>query len=161
MEAALIHPVPKLILYEPPLPAGGPIAGEYLAPYASAIGRRDLDAALEIGLSRFTRLSSTAIAEMRGSRAWPCLRALAPSWTRELAAMDALPSSVEHYAALACPTLLLRGSLSPEHPMQDASRALAAVLPGVQVEALVGQAHMALRDDPQAVARFIGDYLDS
>lgn len=161
METALIHPVPRLILYEPPLPAGGPIAGEYLAPYASAIAHRDIDAALEIGLSRFTRLSPTAIEKMRSSQAWPRLRALAPSWTRELAAMDALPSSVEHYAALTCPTLLLRGSLSPEHPMQDASRALAAVLPWVQVEAIMGQAHMALRDDPQGVARLIGDFLES
>jgi pimeloyl-ACP methyl ester carboxylesterase len=159
MEAALRHPVPRLALYEPPLPAGGLIAGEYLAPYAAAIARGDLDTALEIGLSKFTRLSAPVIAAMRASKAWPRLRTLASTWTRELGAIDSLPSSLRHYAALTCPILLLRGSLSPEHPLQDASRALAEVLPNARVETLMGSGHMALRDDPQAVALLIGDFL--
>ena len=37
------------------------------------------------------------------------------------------------------------GSRSPEHPMLDASRALAEVLPGVRVEWLAGQGHGAMR----------------
>jgi pimeloyl-ACP methyl ester carboxylesterase len=159
MGAALLHPVPKLILYEPPLPVGGLIAGEYLAPYRRAIAEGDLDTALEIGLSKFTRLAPEPIAAMRASRAWPRLRTLATSWTCELEAMDSRPISVEHYRALDCPTLLLRGSVSPEHPMQDSTRALAQVLPDVRVETLAGQGHMALRDAPQVVSRLVADFL--
>jgi pimeloyl-ACP methyl ester carboxylesterase len=96
---------------------------------------------------------------MRASKAWPRLRTLASTWTRELRAIDSLPSSLRHYAALTCPILLLRGSLSPEHPLQDASRALAEVLRDVPVETLMGRGHMALRDDPQTVALLIGDFL--
>ena len=83
MGAAMRHPVPQLVLYEPPLPVGGHIAGEHLAAYASAVAKGDMDTALEIGLSKFTRLSAEAIAALRVSRAWPRLRTLAPSWTRE------------------------------------------------------------------------------
>jgi pimeloyl-ACP methyl ester carboxylesterase len=35
--AALRNPVPRLVVYEPPLPTGGPIAGEFLEPYKRAI----------------------------------------------------------------------------------------------------------------------------
>ncbi len=78
---------------------------------------------------------------MRATKAWPHLRTLAASWVREMEAVDALPASLEHYRAIACPTLMLSGSLSPEHPLQDASRALARVLPNVRVEMLMGQGH--------------------
>jgi pimeloyl-ACP methyl ester carboxylesterase len=157
--AALRHPVPRLVLYEPPLPVGGPIAGEHLPAYVHAIAEGDLDTALEIGLLRFTRLNAAAIAEMRSSRAWPRLRALAPSWTRELEAMDSRPASVDRYRAIACPVLLLKGSVSPEHPMQNAARALAQVLPSVRVETLMGQGHMALRGAPEVVARLMLEFL--
>lgn len=161
MGAALLHPVSRLVLYEPPLPVGGQIAGENLAPYARAISEGNLDTALEIGLSKFTRLSAPATGDLRASKAWPHLRALAPSWIRELEAMDSRPASLENYRALTCPTLLLQGSLSPEHPMQDATRALAEVLPRVHVETIVGHGHMALRDAPQTVARIITSFLSA
>jgi pimeloyl-ACP methyl ester carboxylesterase len=161
MGAALLHPVPRLVLYEPPLPAGGPIAGENLALYVRAVAEGDLDTALAIGLSKFTRLSDEAILKLRVSRAWPRLRILAPGWSRELEAMDSHPASLQRYRTLACPTLLLRGSVSPEHPMQDAARALSEVLPDVRVETLMGQGHMALRDAPGQVARLIADFLSA
>ena len=50
-------PVRGLVLYEPPLPVGGLIAGENLAPYAAAIEEGDLDKALEIGAGRLPRMS--------------------------------------------------------------------------------------------------------
>jgi pimeloyl-ACP methyl ester carboxylesterase len=126
--------------------------------YARAIADGDPDRALEIGLSKFTRLSAAAIAAMRSSPAWLHLRTLAASWVRELE-VDDLPASLQHYGAIACPTLMLLGSLSPEHPLQNASRALAQALPNVRVETLMGQGHMALRDAPGTVARLIADFL--
>ena len=104
---------------------------------------------------------AAAIADLRASKAWPHLRTLAPSWTRELEAMDSQPASLENYRALTCPTLLLRGSLSPEHPMQDATSALAWVLPNVRVGTITGQGHMALRGAPQMVARLMTGFLSA
>lgn len=157
--AALRNPVAKLVIYEPPLPVGGAIAGEPLEQYAQAIASGGIDLALEIGLNRFTRLPAHIVDLMRVSKAWPHLRKLAPGWTRELQAMDELDPSVDRYAAVSCPVLMLVGALSPEHPMHDASRALAQVLPNAKVETISGHGHMAMRDAPVLVARLIEEFL--
>jgi pimeloyl-ACP methyl ester carboxylesterase len=159
--AALRTPVSKLVIYEPPLPVGGLVAGEYFETYARAVAEGDLDTALEIGLSHFTRLSEKAIAQLRASKAWPRLRILAASWTRELHVVDTLSPVIDHYAAITCPVLMLVGALSPEHPMQDASSALARTLPNTRVEAIPGQGHMAMRDAPDIVAGLIRNFLNS
>jgi pimeloyl-ACP methyl ester carboxylesterase len=159
MGAALLHPVQKLVLYEPPFPVGGPVAGAHFGAYARAVADGDMETAIEIGMSKFTRLSAAAIAAMRTTKAWLRLHTLAPSWTRELVALDSLPVSLDDYRALACPTLLLQGSLSPEHPLKNATREVARVLPNVRVEMLVGHGHMALLDAPEMVARLIADFL--
>jgi pimeloyl-ACP methyl ester carboxylesterase len=55
--------------------------------------------------------------------------------------------------------MLLMGTLTPEHPMLDAARALSEVLPGVRVEWLQGQGHGAMRKAPEMVARLIREFL--
>ena len=157
--AALRNPVPKLVVYEPPFPVGGPIAGEHLEPYRQAIAAHDPDAALEIGFTHISRVPAQRIAEVRATKAWPRICTLAPSWIRELEAMDALDPTVGRYAAIACSVLMLVGSLSPEHPLRDASRALAEVLPHARVETIEGQGHVAMRNAPERVAKLIGSFL--
>jgi len=157
--SAMRHPVPRLVLYEPPLPVGGLIAGENLPPYVAAIEAGDVDKALDWGLAHFPRMPAKTIAALRVSKAWPSLRVMAKSWIRELIEMDAHSPDVEPYRALSCPSLLLAGSISPEHPMLDAARALAGVLPGVRFEWLPGQGHGATRGAPELVARLIGEFL--
>jgi pimeloyl-ACP methyl ester carboxylesterase len=159
--AALRNPVPRLVLYEPPLPVGGLVAGEFFEHYARAIAKGDLDTALEIGLSKFTRLPDHIIALMRASKAWPRLRLLAVSWERELHVLDTLDQTVDRFSAITCPVLMMVGELSPAHPMHDASRALAQVLPSVKVETIRGHGHMAMRDAPDVVARLIENFLKS
>jgi pimeloyl-ACP methyl ester carboxylesterase len=83
---------------------------------------------------------------------------LATSWVRELKVMDALSTDVECYRALACPSLMLMGSRSPEHPLLDSSRALAKALPGVRVVTLEGLDHVAMRTGPELVAHFIAEF---
>ena len=156
---ALCHPVPRLVVYEPPLPAGGPIAGENLPRYARAIAEGDLDRALELGLDAFPHMPASAILTLRTSKAWPRLRILAKSWIRELEEMDAQSQDLTRYGAITCPSLLLVGSLSAEHPMLDAARSLAAAMPSVRVEWLPGQAHTGMREAPQMVARLIREFL--
>ncbi len=156
---AIRHPVTRLVLYEPPLPAGGPIAGENLKPYAAAVAEGDLDKALELGLAAFPHMPAAEIAALRSSKGWPRLRPLAKSWIRELEAMDAQSPDLTHHRVLSCPSMLLAGSLSPEHPMLDAARALAKVLAGARFEWLPGQGHTAMRMAPEMVARLIGEFL--
>jgi len=160
MGAALIRPVPKLILFEPPLAVGGPVAGAPLADYARAIAATELELAMEIGLTEFTKLRPPAIDAIRTSKGWPRLCHLAPTWTRELEAMNE-QESVEPYRALRCPVLLLVGAISPDHPYHDSARALTQVLPDVRVESLPGQDHLGLRADPPTVARLIARFLSS
>jgi pimeloyl-ACP methyl ester carboxylesterase len=157
--SALRHPVPRLVVYEPPFPAGGLIAGENLPPYVKAIAEGDPDKAMELGLAAFPKMPAEAIAALRVSRGWPRLRVMAKSWIRELEAMDAQSPDLTRFRALACPSMLLVGGVSPEHPMLDAARALANILPGVRVESLPGQGHSAMRDAPEMVVRLIRDFL--
>ena len=103
MGAALLHPVRKLVLYEPPFPVGGPVAGAHFGAYARAVADGDMETAIEIGLSKITRLSAAAIAAMRSTKAWLRLRTLAPSWTREMAALDSLPVSLDELPCACLP----------------------------------------------------------
>lgn len=160
LEAALRIPVRRLIVYEPPLPVGGPIAGEFLAPYADAVQREDFDTAMEIGLTHFRRLPLSDISRLRSSRGWPRLCALAPTWTRELEVMDSTSPDVARYRALSCPTMLLEGAESPEHPLRNAARAL-AILPGIRHEVLAGHDHDAMRTAPAIVATLIAGFLSN
>jgi len=57
--------------------------------------------------------------------------------------------------------MMLVGELSREHPMRDASRALARVLAGVRVEKMIGQDHMAMRNAPKLVAGLIHGFLSA
>jgi pimeloyl-ACP methyl ester carboxylesterase len=157
--AAMRYPVRRLVLYEPPSTVGGLIAGEHLKAYVRTLEDGDPDKALELGLAWFPHFPPEAITALRTSRGWPRVRAMAKSWIRELEAMDALSADMEPYRKLRCPSMLLVGDQSPEHPMQDSSRALAKVLPGVRVEPLVGQGHGAMRLVPDKVAYLIRGFL--
>jgi pimeloyl-ACP methyl ester carboxylesterase len=157
--AAMRTPVPRLILYEPPLPVGGLVAGKYLDDYREAVAGERLDDALCIGLTRFVGLPSALISAMRATPLWPHLLSLAPTWPREVEAIESLSSAVSQYAAIACPTMLLVGSESAAHPLKDASSALAQVLRNVRTTVLERQGHMAMRLAPELLAAFITQFL--
>ena len=159
LEAGLRIPIQRIVAYEPPLAVSHPFSGEAIELYGAAIEHGDFDSAIEIGLARFSQLSPEAIAKIRASRAWPRMSALAPTWFREIEVINALGLGVERYRALAPPALLLVGSESPQHPMQDAIRALVQTLPNARVETLQGQGHVAMRTAPELVAPLIADFL--
>lgn len=157
--AALQSPVRRLALYEAPLPVGGPVAGEYFNDYRWAVEAKQYDEALAIGLLHVVRLPSPAVEAMRTLPTWKAMLKLTPSWVRELAAIDALPTNADRYAAIRCPVQLLLGTRSAEHPLQDSSRALAQVLPDVRVTPLEDQGHTATRTAPALLARKLAAFL--
>jgi pimeloyl-ACP methyl ester carboxylesterase len=157
--AALQSPVRRLALYEPPLPVGGPVAGEYFNDYRWAVEAKQFDEALAIGLLHVVRLPSPVVEAMRTLPTWKAMLRLVPSWVRELAAIDDLAADADRYAAIRCPVQLLIGTRSAEHPLQDASRALADVLPDVRIAPLEDQGHMATRTAPALLARKLAAFL--
>lgn len=158
--AALIAPVKKLVLYEPPLSIHAPIAGPAMDAFCREEATGHLEEALEIGLRDFVRLPQAKIDIMRKSRSWAKLAALVPTWPRELVEMDRLGSGVAQYAGIAAPTLLLLGTESTQHPFKDAAAALERVIPDFRIARLQGQSHMALRLAPQLVSDHVGAFLD-
>ncbi len=157
--AAMAMRVRRLVLYEPPLPIGGLIAGEDFEPYCSAIDEGRLDDALEIGLRKFVRLPEARIHGMRQAHSWRELTSFLPTFRRELKAMDDLPSCTCHYAGITCPTLLITGSESPAHPYKHAINALAETLPSSRVAILDGQGHMGMRSAHAALAGYISEFV--
>jgi pimeloyl-ACP methyl ester carboxylesterase len=159
--AALRTSVQKLVLYEPPLPVGGLIAGENFEPYCRAVDDGRLDDALEIGLRKFVEFPEAHVRKMRSSKAWPYLVSEIPSWARELKAMDGLPGNVDACVRLSCPTLLLLGTESPVHPFRHAFAALLKTLPNVQTASLPGQTHMPKRSAQSMIAQEISSFLSA
>jgi pimeloyl-ACP methyl ester carboxylesterase len=157
--AALLAPPRKLILYEPPLPVGGTIAGTHLPAYRAAIEAGDLDRALEIGYAHFASVPPSKIKLMRGTPEWMEDRALAHTWTREVEAVEQHGPSLEKYRALRVPTLLLLGALSAEHPLKDTTHALAKTLPDARIVDLPGQGHLANARAPALIAGIIRAFL--
>jgi pimeloyl-ACP methyl ester carboxylesterase len=157
--AALQTPVRKMVLYEPPLPVGGSVAGPYLADYRSAIAAGDLDKALEIGFTHFASVPAAKVRRMRETQEWADARALAHTWSREIEAIEQHGPSLERYRALRVPTLLLLGTQSAPHPLKDTSEALAKTLPDVRLVELLGQGHLANRRAPGLVAERIRTFL--
>lgn len=157
--AALLSPVKRMVLYEPPLPIHDLIAGEALAAYRHAANEARFDEAMEIGLREFVRLPAAKIESMKKTRMWPKLTALVPTWPRELEAMDAIGSPVDQYSRIACPTLILLGTESAQHPFRDAAAALEKVIPDVRIAPLERQSHLALRVAPQLVIEKVAAFL--
>ncbi len=148
-----------MILYEPPLPVGGSVAGHNLADYRNAIAEGDLDRALEIGYTRFAAIPASRIPSMRATPDWTRAKALAPTWTREIEEIDKLGPSLDRYRTLSAPTLLLLGSESAAHPLKDTSEALSRKLPDARLAEMSSQGHIANLRAPALVAARVRAFL--
>jgi pimeloyl-ACP methyl ester carboxylesterase len=157
--AALHSSIARLILYEPPLPIRGPVAGPMLETYRTAVEANQLDDALAFGLEHFASTSAEEIALIRSSPQWGRQVFLAPTWVRELEAIDNLGPSLDRYKNLNMPVLLLTGSKSKEYPLRAASEALSTILPHASLENLQGQGHTAHLTAPQMLADVVANFL--
>jgi pimeloyl-ACP methyl ester carboxylesterase len=63
------------------------------------------------------------------------------------------------YASISAPTWIITGEKSPEHPFQDAGRALARVLPRAQVRMLKGQGDEGMTAAPDQFAQLLASCL--
>jgi pimeloyl-ACP methyl ester carboxylesterase len=155
----LHRPVERLILYEPPLAVGGPVAGQDLHAYRDAIAGGDPDAALDIGYTRFAAIPEEVVRKMRTSPEWNEARTLAWTWAREAAEIDKLGPKLDRYRAIQTPTLLLVGAKSAPHPLRDTTEALGRMLPHARISELKGQGHLANLRAPELVADRVREFL--
>lgn len=157
--AALLDPPRRLVIYEPPLPYGGTVAGPVLPDYKAAIEAGDRDRALEIAYAQFASVPPAKIQQMRDRPEWREASALAHTWTREVEAVEAHGPSLKRYRSLNIPVLLLLGAQSGPHPFQDTTRGLVQTLPHARLVELAGQGHLANERVPALLANIIRDFL--
>ncbi len=158
LETALRVPIGRRVLYEPPLPIAGPLVGAVLEPYRAAVADDQLEEALTIGLRDIIHLSAHTLAVLRATPLWNRMAALTPTWTRELEVVDRLGPSLDRYAHLSTPTLLLLGTATAAHH-QMASAALGKILPNVRTVQLPGEGHVAHLTVPDMVMKAVTAFL--
>lgn len=168
LEAARRTPIGKLVLYEPPFPinqilpsgAGIPTFRADIEVFRAAVDEGRREDAMLLGFRRFIGLSETEIAELRPTPVWSEFLSFAHTWGPELEALEQLEYGVERFKEVMTPTLLLVGTLSPEH-VKVASSALQSTLPNARTAVLRDQGHEAHAAVPDLVAseiaRFLGD----
>jgi pimeloyl-ACP methyl ester carboxylesterase len=143
--AARLTPVIKgMVLCEPPLPIGRPLAGKRtLQLLQSALAEGNRERAWRIGMRRVVKLTSAEIERVRRASSWEATLKWVPRWVRELAELDRLTSEVERCRQLSLPTLLLLGSETSEHHAR-ASLALKQALPRASITLLADQGHVTM-----------------
>jgi len=147
-----------VVLYEPPLPVGGPVAGPAVEPFEELVAGGELDAALELALTGVVRMPAAAVARLRRGPLWSGMVALTPTWGREFRAIDGLPPSTDRYAAVRTRALCLVGGVTSPHQVA-ATTALTKVLPDVRTATLPGQGHFAHVAAPDLVAAEVRGFL--
>jgi pimeloyl-ACP methyl ester carboxylesterase len=155
LEAALIHPLRKLVLYEPPMHAKVDPISERLQ---ALIDEGKNAAMVRLFLIKGVELPERAVDALERSPFWTDLVALAPTFPREARALEQDLGPDERYAAIKVPTLLVVGERSSPG-LRDATKRLAPVLPNATIRELPGQGHTAHRTGPSELAASIVDFL--
>lgn len=155
-------PIKKLALYEPPViidSARAPIPRDYvphLGELASS-GRRS--EAVEYFMTSAVQVPSAMVAEMRATPMWQGMEAIAHTLAYDGMVMgDTMSGDVatlQQFASVQTPTLIMDGGASPEW-MRNSAQALADVLPHARRQTLEGQTHAV---DPQMLAPILRAFL--
>ena len=161
-EAALLSGgVRRLVLYEPPLPAGVPIYPAGLVERLQArLDGGDPAGVVATFMREVVRLPDAQLAGMTAAPSWPGRVAAAHTIVRELRAHETYRFDGEKFGGLRTPTLLLLGGESPA--FFGAAIAVAhAAIPGSRVVVLPGQHHAAIDSAPALFLRELLAFLSA
>lgn len=160
LEASLLtEAVQRLILYEPPIPAGQPIYADDVADRIQAlVDLGEGEAALELFLREIVRMPEEELAAYRRLPMWPGRVALAPTIARELTFDRSYCFDPARFAELRVPTLLMLGGDSPGL-FRRGVEVLAATLPDNRIVLLPGQQHIAMDTAPELFVAEVHDFL--
>lgn len=151
----------RVVVYEgAPVPAGMSYRPPGLVEAVrSALARGDKDAALSTFLAGIVGMSDAALDAYRADPVWPARVAAAHTILREIEAEATPAASIEAFAGVSQPALLILGSIS-RSPFRIGTQALAAVLPRASVVTIDGAAHAAHHTHAEEFVRVVERFLD-
>lgn len=160
LEAALgTKNIRKLILYEPPIPAGGPLSPRGMVDRMDVLLREgDRDGVVRTMMRELIGMSDTDVEALRNSPGWKGRVAVAHTLPRELRAVDNYRFDNERFRSLNIPPLLLLGEKSPP-VFSTAIKMLASALPNSRTVVLAGQQHIAIDTAPKLFAQEVLSFL--
>lgn len=160
LEASLLTDrVQRLILYEPPIPLGGPV-------YPPGVPERiqelvdagQPEAGLELFMREVVRMPDHELAVYRTLPQWKVRVGLAHTIPRELVLERSYRFEADRFAALRIPVLLLLGGDSPP-VFRQAIEMVAGSLPDNRIAVLPGQQHVAMDTAPELFLREVMTFL--
>lgn len=149
-----------LILYEPGLALNGPVGGPAVKDFSDLVANGDLESALRFGLERFVGLSPVEVEMFAQAPSWPQLVAMAPTWSRELVAIDDHAVDLDRLSTIDTPTLMMTGELSPPW-LIEVSQTVHDALPRSTWATLAGQGHVANETAPDLLASEVVSFVAS
>lgn len=162
LEAALhIDKLQKLILYEPPIPAGLPLYPEgTIEKMQTFIDNHENEAALEVMLREVVEMPDYEFEKYRKLPVYQRRIELAPTIPREIMVELDFEFLPDLYKNFNVPTMLLLGGDSPEI-FHEITNLLDKVLPNSRIVSMDGQQHIAMDTNTklftQTVINFLSD----
>jgi pimeloyl-ACP methyl ester carboxylesterase len=161
LEAALrTDKIDKLVLYEPPIPAGVTIYPPGSIERLEALLAQGQKAAVvETFLREIVKMPAAELAMLKAAPNWNSRVEAAHTIPRELRADEAFVFRPERFAALRTPALLLLGGDSP--PLFKAAiESVQHAVRSSRVEILPGQQHVAINTAPQMFLDKVLGFID-
>lgn len=148
--------IDKLILYEPSIDLGQPLAPpDAIRRMEEMIEQGDLDGAMVTLFRDVVEVPEPQIATLRADASWQGRLASAHTIVRELSAE--IPAA-SHFRDVTTPTLLLTGEISPRVEI-DSARAVHDALPNSRIVEMPGQGHIAMTTAPDLLVDEIERFL--
>jgi pimeloyl-ACP methyl ester carboxylesterase len=149
----------RLVLYEPPIPAGVPITPPGVIDRLQALlDVGDREGVVRTFMLEVPRVSPAQLDRMRSLPAWQARVAPAGTIPRELRANDQYTFAPERFRDIKVPVLLLLGGDSPPF-FRAAFERVQAAIPSAQLVVLPGQQHVAIDTAPDLFARDVLAFL--
>ncbi|GHO89207.1 alpha/beta fold hydrolase [Dictyobacter formicarum] len=150
LEAARLLPsgkIKKLAVYEPPFiidDSRPPIPEDYVPHLIELTSSGRRGEAVEYFMTAAVGVPAEMVAQMRQSPMWPGLESVAPTIAYDGTimgnTMSGAPSSLNKWASVTVPTLVMDGGASPTC-MHSGAQGIASILPHAQRRTLAGQDH--------------------
>jgi pimeloyl-ACP methyl ester carboxylesterase len=141
--------VRKLVLYEPPVPAGLPIYPPGVADRLEALaGRGDGAGVVTSFFTEVVRMPAHELAMLQSLPSWGARVSAAHTIPREMRASEQYRFDPARFRTLSAPVLLLLGGDSPPF-FRAAIDLVHAALPSSRVRVLPGQQHVAINTAPE------------
>jgi pimeloyl-ACP methyl ester carboxylesterase len=157
--AARTQNLQRLVLYEPPIPAGVPITPPGVVDRLQALlDAGDRDGVVTTFLREVPRALSDQLDRMRSLPAWQSRIAAAGTIPRELRAHDGYKFMPERFRDVRARVLLLLGGDSPPF-FRAALERVQAAMPSARLVVLPGQQHVAIDTAPDLFAREVIAFL--